>query len=101
MQKYMAIIEKMRAGNCLLIDGATATELERRGVPQLKNAWNGGGAISHPAILKDIHKSYILSGAEVVISNTFATCKHTLKDAEEVDNFCELNSRAIKIAKSA
>ena len=49
MQKYLAVIEKMRAGNCLLIDGATATELERRGVPQLKNAWNGGGAISHPA----------------------------------------------------
>ena len=101
MQKYAAVIEKMGAGKCLLIDGATATELERRGVPQLKNAWNGGGAISHPAILKDIHKSYIMSGAEVIISNTFATCKHTLEDAEEVENFHELNSSAIKIAKSA
>ena len=101
MQKYAKIVEKMRCGQCLMIDGATATEMERRGVPQLKNAWNGGGAISHPAILKDIHKSYIESGAEVIISNTFAACKHTLEDAEEVDNFRELNSSAVKIAKSA
>ena len=49
----------MRDGNCMLIDGATATELERRGVPQLKNAWNGGGALSHPDILKNIHSEYI------------------------------------------
>jgi len=101
MEKYAETVAKMRAGQCLLIDGATATEMERRGVPQLKNAWNGGGAISHPAILKDIHKSYIKSGAEVIISNTFATCKHILEDAQEADNFHKLNSSAIKIAKSA
>ena len=27
----------------IIIDGATGTELERHGVPQLENAWNGGG----------------------------------------------------------
>mgnify|MGYP001283367882 CR=1 FL=1 len=101
MQKYNETIRKMNAGECLLIDGATATEMERRGVPQLKNAWNGGGAMSHPDILKDIHKSYILSGAKVVISNTFATCKHTLEDAEEVHNFEKLNANALKLAKAA
>ena len=36
MQKYLKIIEEMKAGRCLLIDGATATEMERRGVPQLE-----------------------------------------------------------------
>jgi S-methylmethionine-dependent homocysteine/selenocysteine methylase len=101
MKKYNETIRKMSAGECLLIDGATATEMERRGVPQLKNAWNGGGAMSHPDILKDIHKSYILSGAKVVISNTFATCKHTLEDAQEVHNFEKLNADAVKLAKAA
>ena len=101
MKKYNETIRKMSAGECLLIDGATATEMERRGVPQLKNAWNGGGAMSHPDILKDIHKSYILSGAKVVISNTFATCKHTLEDAQEVHNFEKLNAEAVKLAKAA
>ena len=87
MQKYTETIRKMNAGECLLIDGATGTEMERRGVPQVKDAWNGGGAMSHPDILKDIYKSYILSDAKVVISNTFATCKHTHEDAQEVHNF--------------
>ena len=96
MQKYIAVIEKMRAGNCLLIDGATATELERRGVPQLKNAWNGGGAISHPAILKDIHKRISQWPKYRVI---FVICKHNLKMP---NNWIILfNSRAIKVAKSA
>ena len=101
MQKYFETIEKMNSGRCLLIDGATATEMERRGVPQLKNAWNGGGALSHPNILKDIHKSYILSGAKVIISNTFATCKHTLEDAGEAHNFCALNTAGVKLARAA
>ena len=57
--------------------------------------------MSHPDILKDIHKSYILSGAKVVISNTFATCKHTLEDAQEVHNFEKLNADAVKLAKAA
>ena len=100
MKKYLNLIEEMQAGQCLLIDGATATEMERRGVPQLKNAWNGGGAMTHPKVLKDIHKSYLVSGARVIISNTFATCKHTLQDAGEVHNFYELNSSAVRLAKA-
>ena len=92
MERYINAISKMRNGSCMLIDGATATELERRGVPQLKNAWNGGGALSHPDILKNIHSEYINLGAKLVISNTFATCKHTLEDAEQSHNFQKLNS---------
>lgn len=91
----------MRDGSCMLIDGATATELERRGVPQLKNAWNGGGALSHPDILKNIHSEYINLGAKLVISNTFATCKHTLEDAKESHNFQKLNSEGVRIAIKA
>ena len=64
-----------------MIDGATGTELERRGVPQIPNAWNGGGALSHPEILEQIHKEYIELGAKIIITNTFATGKHTLEDA--------------------
>ena len=45
-KKYVELIKKMHLGKCIMIDGATGTELERRGVPQIPNAWNGGGAIS-------------------------------------------------------
>ena len=101
MTRYSDAIDLMRAGKCMLIDGATATELERRGVPQLKNAWNGGGALSHPHILKEIHSEYISLGARLIISNTFATCKHTLEDAEQVHNFKKLNFEGVRIAVEA
>ena len=91
----------MDEGKCIMIDGATATELERRGVPQLKNAWNGGGALSHPNTLIEIHKEYVALGARVIITNTFATCKHTLEDAKQGHNFEYLNSKAVKIARQA
>ena len=81
----------MNLGRCVLIDGATATELERRGVPQLKNAWNGGAALSHPEILMGVHKDYIKSGSEIIISNTFANTKHALEDAGQLENFEKYN----------
>ena len=101
MNNYRKLIDEMKTGRCVLIDGATATELERRGVPQILNAWNGGGALSHPDVLKDIHKSYIRTGARVIISNTFANCKHTLEDAAQSHNFERLNSRGVSIAVDA
>jgi len=101
MNNYENVIHEMKLGKCLLIDGATATELERRGVPQISNAWNGGGALSHPKILKDIHKKYINTGARVIISNTFANCRHTLEDAAQAHNFQQLNSKGVTIAVEA
>lgn len=101
LQKYYQILNFMKSGGCVLLDGATGTELERRGVPQIANAWNGGGALSHPDILKNIHKSYIKSGAQIIISNTFATCKHTLKDADQLHNFEKLNSEGVRLAKES
>jgi len=78
MSRYKKLMARIEAGEQIIIDGATGTELERRGVPQLDNAWNGGGALSHPDILKQIHKEYIRAGAEIIISNTFATLKSAL-----------------------
>ena len=48
-----------------MIDGGT--EVGRSGVPQLENAWNGGGKLSHPDIVRWIHEDYISHGAEIVI----------------------------------
>ena len=44
MSRYQDLILRARNGETILLDGATGTESERRGVPQLKHAWNGGAA---------------------------------------------------------
>ena len=72
MDRYDRLMDRIANGERILIDGADGTEIERRGVPQLENAWNGGGASSHPVVLRRVHEDYIREGAEIVISNTFA-----------------------------
>jgi homocysteine S-methyltransferase len=99
--RYESFMERITSGECVLTDGATGTEAERRGIPQLENAWNGGGALSHPDIIRQIHLDYLDAGAEVVISNSFATHLHALADAGEADRFGDYNRRAVELAVEA
>ncbi|PPR65165.1 MAG: hypothetical protein CFH08_00954 [Alphaproteobacteria bacterium MarineAlpha3_Bin7] len=46
MNRYNNFIDKLKSGSCMIINGATGTKIEKRGVPQLSNAWNWGGALS-------------------------------------------------------
>ncbi len=101
MKRYERLMRRIEAGERLVIDGATGTEVERRGVPQLENAWNGGGALSHPEIVREIHQDYIRHGAQIVISNTFATHRHALRDAGVADRFEDYNRRGVELAIEA
>ena len=101
MSRYNKMMQRIAAGECILIDGATGTEAERRGVPQLDNAWNGGGALSHPDIVRQVHLDYLEAGAELIISNSFATHLHALEAAGEGARFEEYNRRAVELAVEA
>ena len=41
MNRYQDLIQRIESGERILIDGATGSEIERRGVPVVSNAWNG------------------------------------------------------------
>ena len=101
MSRYSTLMNRIEAGEQVFIDGATGTEIERRGVPQLENAWNGGGALSHPEILRAVHEDYIRAGDEIVISNTFATLKSALRDAGLEEDFDAYNRRGVELACEA
>ena len=101
MNRYDRFMKKSQDKDVVLMDGATGTEIERRGVAQLANAWNGGGAMSDPDIVIEVHKEYISKGAEVIISNTFANAKHALRDAGREIDFEKLNYRGVRLAIEA
>ena len=101
MSRYDRLMERAKNARVTLMDGATGTEVERRGVAQLNNAWNGGAALSDPDILRKVHEDYIQNGAQIIISNTFANAKHALIDANHEIYFEKLNSRAVQIAVEA
>jgi len=98
---YDNLMNRLSAGERILIDGGTGTECERRGIPQVDLAWNSGGALSHPDIVRQVHRDYIDLGAQVVISNTFATGRNIMEDAGRAGDFDAYNRRGVELAREA
>ncbi len=91
----------MKAGECIVIDGATGTELERRGASMHDEAWCAMATETSPEILADIHEDYIRAGAQVITTNTFSSNRNMLDPAGLGDRFESLNRSAVQIAKLA
>ena len=99
--RYDALMTRARAGDPVLIDGATGSECMRRGVPERINGWSGGAALSHPEIVQAIHDDYLDLGADLIASNTFAAGANILRDVGAEDDFEEINHRAVQLAVAA
>ena len=84
----------------LILDGATGTELHKRGYlegvcsPEELN-------LKFPERIKDIHLSYLKAGSDIVIANTFGANRHKLSDYNLQDRLAEINHNAVRIAKEA
>jgi S-methylmethionine-dependent homocysteine/selenocysteine methylase len=92
---------RLDAGEVVILDGAMGTELERRGVPMDDVAWDAAALATHPDLVREVHEDYIEAGAEVIITNTFATARHVLEPAGMGGQFRALNMRAVTLAKEA
>ncbi|MCY4453772.1 MAG: homocysteine S-methyltransferase family protein [Immundisolibacterales bacterium] len=96
-----AIGRRLAADEVILLDGATGTELERRGAPMHDEVWCGAATLSHGALLRDIHEDYIRAGASVVIANTYGSNRIMLEPAGLGSEFESINRRAVEIALEA
>lgn len=66
MSAYDRIREKLEGGSVALLDGATGSELVRRGV-----RWRGHGLRTDADRVQALHEEYIAAGADVIRTNTF------------------------------
>jgi len=73
--------QRLAGGGVVILDGATGTELERRGVPMDGQAWSATANLTHPDVVRSVHEDYIRAGADVIITNTFATARNLLDAA--------------------
>jgi len=64
-------------------------------------AWDAAALATHPDTVREVHEDYIKAGADVIITNTFATARHVLEPAGLGERFRELNTRAVTLAKEA
>ena len=93
--------KRISRGDVIILDGATGTELERRGVPMHGVAWSAAALRTHPTVVRQVHEDYIRAGADVVFTNTFSSARHTLERTELGDEVRDLNTRAVILAKEA
>jgi S-methylmethionine-dependent homocysteine/selenocysteine methylase len=93
--------ERLARGDVVILDGATGTELERRGVPMDSQAWSATANLTHPDVVRTVHEDYIRAGADLVITNTFATARCHLEAAGLGERVVEVNRRAVELAREA
>jgi homocysteine S-methyltransferase len=93
--------ERITRREIIFLDGATGTELEKRGVPMHGKAWSAASLLTAPEIIRQIHVEYIQAGVDVITANSFSLTRHMLRPAGLEEHFVELNRRAIRLAKEA
>jgi len=101
MTTYQDLQARVGRGEVIILDGATGTELQSRGVPMHGVAWSAAALDTHPETVRAVHEDYIRAGADVIIANTFSTAPHVLEQAGLGDQVRALNRRAVALAQEA
>lgn len=74
----------------LILDGATGTELTKRGMPQ--GACTERFVLEHPDVITELQQEYIAAGSDAVLAPTFGANRSTLERhgfaPEEVEGVC-------------
>ena len=126
-----SIVERLKAGDVILMDGGTGTELQRRGVNISKGAtvakrptappqyasqqvagvtyrsvtglgvWSAPANLEAPDVVRAVHEDYLRAGAEILITNTFYTTRAMLSKIGEQDRWEEYARKAVALALEA
>jgi homocysteine S-methyltransferase len=88
------------AKDLILLDGATGTELQRRGFVTT-TSWTADAAMLAPDLLRQIHLDYLLAGAEVITANSFRTQPYALRAAGREGEAAGLTLRTVALAREA
>ena len=98
---YNHLKQRLNAGEVVIMDGGTGTELQRRGASMDPAAWCGPATLRSEKLLTEIHADYIAAGAEIVTANTFASSRLMLSRAGYGEQVEEINRRAVEAALRA
>ena len=98
MTKSSKIINNL-ANNIIVLDGATGTELQKKGLPGgvCPEKW----CLDNPQIIQDVHTTYAKAGAHIVYSCTFGANRFKLKQYGISEDVRRINSELASLAKQA
>lgn len=87
------IMDRLAAGETLLLDGGTGSELQRRGADVLKGAtklleaWSATANIEFADVVRQVHQDYLRVGSDVITSNNFWTIPSRLRNIGLADRW--------------
>jgi S-methylmethionine-dependent homocysteine/selenocysteine methylase len=103
-----SVTERLEAGEVLLMDGGTGSELQRRGVEVLLGSrgdklgpWSATANLDAADVVQQVHQDYLRVGADVIISNNFRTTRTRLAPVGLGDRWVEYARAGGEIAVRA
>jgi homocysteine S-methyltransferase len=94
--------EHLRARSVVILDGALATELERRGADLFDPLWSAKYLIEQPELIRAVHLDYFVAGADVATTATYqATFEGCLRHGIGHDAAAQLMRDAVALARDA
>ena len=97
----MTFLKRLSVARPVLLDGATGTELSRRGVNIDLPLWSAQALLGAPEVLRQIHIDYVRAGAEIVTANTFRTHRRSLARGGLGERAAALTRQAVHLARAA
>ncbi len=97
----MILDHRLDSGDLIILDGATGSELRNFGATLDPIVWCGAANLHYPEAVRNVHEAYIKAGADIITTNTFATCRHVLDGADLGARTVEVNQRAVGLAMQA
>src|SRR5690349_20547176 len=97
MNPITSILDQFPA---LVIDGALATELERRGYDLKDDLWSARILLEQPEAIKEVHLDYLQAGADCVITASYqATIEGFAKRGLNRNHSIALIQKSVELAR--
>jgi 5-methyltetrahydrofolate--homocysteine methyltransferase len=92
-------VQNLLRKQVIVLDGATGTELQKRGLPSgvCPEIW----CLENPDIISDVHASYAKAGAQIVYTCTFGANRFKLKQYGVKQDVYSVNRELSRLAKKA
>ncbi|MCC7055276.1 MAG: homocysteine S-methyltransferase [Gemmatimonadaceae bacterium] len=89
----------LAARGVVIVDGALATELERRGADLSDALWSARVLLEQPALIRAVHDDYVAAGADIAITSTYqATFEGLGRRGLDAGAAAALMRRAVQLA---
>ena len=92
-------LERLQSGKPLVLDGATGTNLQTRGLPvgTPSDFW----VMDNPEAVLALHRDFVEAGSDLILTNTFGSSRIHLGHAGLEERFEETNRLAVALARQA